>query len=162
MASRPHLQCPNCGSDRVLPLVHGFPSPELLDMALQRFANLGGGTVDGSESMWSCDSCRHEWGSRANESDRELSKAVFAYIQTVFVPTPPEIQAAAQRERSFQDYVDTVIPQAIMAGASAIQLKEFSIAFVIEGKRVLVAGDPLIPQVIEALPSMRDVGNNVC
>jgi len=100
--------------------------------------------------MWSCDSCHHQWGSSANETDVELSKAVFAYIESVFVPTPPETQRAAQRDRSFQDFVDTVVPQAIMDGASAIQLNEFSIAFIIEGKRILVSPDPFVPHVIEA------------
>jgi ribosomal protein L37AE/L43A len=119
-------------------------------MAMQRFVNLGGCTVDGSESMWSCDSCHHQWGTSANETDVELSRAMFAYIESVFVPTPPETQRAAQRDRSFQDFVDTVVPQAIVDGASAIQLDGSSIAFVIEGRRILVAGDPFVPQVIEA------------
>ena len=159
MPQKPHLECPNCGSDRVLPLVYGFPSSELLDMAMQRFVNLGGCTVDGSESMWSCDSCRHQWGSSANETDRELSRRVFAYLESVFVPTPPETQRADQRERSFQDFVDTVVPQAIIDGASAIHLEGFSVAFVIEGNRVLVSPDPFIPDVIEAFQSEIEHGS---
>lgn len=151
MSPRPHLECPNCGSDRVLPVVYGLPSPELLDMAMQGFVMLGGCSVGLSD--WSCNYCHHEWASSFNEADRELLKAMFAYIESVYVPTPSEIQAAARRERYFQDFVDTVVPQAIMEGASAIQLSEFSIAFVIEGKRVLVAGFRFVSEVIEAFQS---------
>jgi hypothetical protein len=117
-------------------------------MAMQGLVMLGGCSLGLSD--WSCNSCHHEWGSSFNEADRELRKAMFAYIESVFVPTPPEIKAAALRERCFQDFVDTVVPQAIMDGASAIQLSEFSMAFVIEGKRVLVAGFPLVSEVIKA------------
>jgi ribosomal protein L37AE/L43A len=150
MAPRPHPECPSCGSDRVLPIVYGFPSPELLDMAMQSFVNLGECTVDGSESMWSCDSCHHKWGSSANEKDRELSKEVFAYIESVFVPTSPETQRAAMRERCFQEFVDTVVLQAIIDDASTIHLEGTSLAFVVEGKRVLVSPIPFAADVIES------------
>jgi ribosomal protein L37AE/L43A len=86
MIEKPQLNCPNCGSDRVMPIVYGFPSPALLDMAMQRFIAIGGCTVDGSESLWACDTCHHEWGSGAKDPDRELNRALFAYIESVFVP----------------------------------------------------------------------------
>jgi hypothetical protein len=134
----------------VSPIVYGFPSPELLDMAMQGFVTLGGCTVDGSEFMWSCDSCRHKWGSSANERDREVNKELFAYIESVFVPTLPETQRAILAERCFREFVDTVVLQAIIQGASAIHLEETSLAFVIEGKRTLVSPIPFASAVIEA------------
>lgn len=150
MTQRPQLECPNCGSDRVLPLVYGFPGEELLDMATQGFVALGGGTMDGNESTWSCRSCHHKWGSVANAGDRDLREAVFARIDSVFVPTPPEARRAAMREQCFQEFVDTVVPQAVGDGASAIQLEGMSLVFVIEGEPVLVAPIPWADDVIGA------------
>lgn len=60
MTPRPHLVCPHCGSDWVMPIVYGLPGDELLEMATQGYVALGGCTVDGSESMWSCNCCHHE------------------------------------------------------------------------------------------------------
>lgn len=58
--------CPQCGSDRVAPILYGLPmlSKELRqDLDAGRVA-LGGCCIDRDSPAWACVACEHTWGKR--------------------------------------------------------------------------------------------------
>jgi len=60
-ATVPHQttrSCPKCGSDRVLPIVYGFPSHVLLQGMHAHRLVLGGDHLLDSAHVWACSGCR--------------------------------------------------------------------------------------------------------
>lgn len=57
--------CAECGSDAVLPIVWGMPSPELQRQADEGWLVLGGCLVHGNglDPEWHCQRCEHRWRS---------------------------------------------------------------------------------------------------
>jgi hypothetical protein len=51
-------KCPKCGSDRVLPIVYGFPSHVLLQGMNAHRLVLGGDHLLDSAHVWACSGCR--------------------------------------------------------------------------------------------------------
>ncbi|MHC4469600.1 MAG: hypothetical protein ACYTDY_00290 [Planctomycetota bacterium] len=49
--------CPECGSERVVPIVYGLPTDEALEMAEQGRFRLGGCCVTGNDPKWGCLDC---------------------------------------------------------------------------------------------------------
>ena len=85
---------------------------------------------------WSCKKCRHAIVTFGSENEKLLAQA-WAYIEATFVPTPDEVKDKSRRIRSFQNFLDEVVPQAVRAQATAIRLNDS--AFLIEGKWVQTA-----------------------
>lgn len=57
-------KCPSCGSSKVLPIVYGLPSLDLMrDVERGRVA-LGGCCISDNDPEWRCADCGHEWGRR--------------------------------------------------------------------------------------------------
>ena len=55
-------RCPACGAADVVPMVYGFPSPDMLDAAERREIVLGGCIVDSDSPGWCCVACRLPFG----------------------------------------------------------------------------------------------------
>lgn len=55
-------QCPNCfSSEKVVPIVYGYPSDELLNSERTDFV-LGGCMIGPDSPGWFCQECEHEFG----------------------------------------------------------------------------------------------------
>ena len=60
--SNPRI-CPNCDSDKVVPIVYGYPTEESYELEEQgKIALAGCCVVDGLSTKWYCKLCGHEWG----------------------------------------------------------------------------------------------------
>ena len=54
------MRCPACGSDGMLPILRGFPSPESVAAAERGELLLGGCMVSDNDPTHGCPVCRHE------------------------------------------------------------------------------------------------------
>ena len=54
-------RCPRCGSEDVLPIVYGYPGPELAEESIAGKVKLGGCLVGPDSPEFYCKACRHEW-----------------------------------------------------------------------------------------------------
>ena len=59
-------RCPKCGTERVLPIAYGYPSPEMQDAIQRGELALGGCIVGraGGDPLWRCAACKHEFGTQ--------------------------------------------------------------------------------------------------
>lgn len=57
----PDQPCPECGSDRVVPIVYGLPDGELTGAFLRGEAAIGGCLVTGDDPSRACRACGHKW-----------------------------------------------------------------------------------------------------
>ena len=58
--------CPECGSTRVLPILYGFPSQQLMKEVKETTppeVELGGCCIHPDSPDWSCQECEHRWQS---------------------------------------------------------------------------------------------------
>jgi hypothetical protein len=53
--------CPLCGSRRIIPVIHEFPSPELEEEARKGKVALGGSMDWEGQPEWHCKKCDCEW-----------------------------------------------------------------------------------------------------
>lgn len=53
--------CPSCNSERVVPIVFGYPGPAMLDQMEAGKIMLGGCLVDEDNPEWHCKDCEHDW-----------------------------------------------------------------------------------------------------
>ena len=53
-------RCPECGSERVVPIVYGFPTPELERRAERGEVALGGCLLPADATRY-CSDCDSEW-----------------------------------------------------------------------------------------------------
>lgn len=56
--------CPRCGSRDTIPIVFGYPGPELIAAAQQGEVVLGGCCITGDDPAWRCRSCGKDFGRR--------------------------------------------------------------------------------------------------
>ena len=54
-------RCPTCGSDRVVPILYGFPFGEMQEAADRGEAVLGGCIMSGHDPMKACLRCKTEF-----------------------------------------------------------------------------------------------------
>ncbi|MCA1706318.1 MAG: hypothetical protein LC808_24855 [Actinobacteria bacterium] len=57
------LRCPNCGSERIVPMLFGLPAHQAGDAWERGELELGGCMAWGDERdpHWHCKACGHEW-----------------------------------------------------------------------------------------------------
>ncbi len=53
--------CPNCGTDKVLPIAYGYPGPDLAAMARRGEVVLGGCMITGNDPTHVCQKCGHRF-----------------------------------------------------------------------------------------------------
>jgi hypothetical protein len=53
--------CPRCGSGNVIPIVYGYPSPELEKQSQRGKVMLGGCCVGDDNTQWYCKECENRW-----------------------------------------------------------------------------------------------------
>ena len=53
--------CPRCGAQDVLPIVYGYPGPELTEASMAGKVALGGCVLGSNPPDRLCQSCRHRW-----------------------------------------------------------------------------------------------------
>ena len=61
-------RCPECEGTDVVPIVYGFPGPDLADAQNRGEVELGGCVVTGADPEWRCKVCGHSW---PNSGDRD-------------------------------------------------------------------------------------------
>ena len=61
MMNKEYPKCPSCGSDTVLTIVFGYPSPELIEEMQQGKVALGGCCMSEDDPEWECTDCEHRW-----------------------------------------------------------------------------------------------------
>jgi hypothetical protein len=63
-------RCPWCGSDEVLPIAYGLPSPQMIEESIAGRLLLGGDMVWLGAPDMECVACGHNW-----RSDKSVSRA---------------------------------------------------------------------------------------
>ncbi|MCD6309835.1 MAG: hypothetical protein J7M18_03915 [Candidatus Eremiobacteraeota bacterium] len=53
--------CPRCSSEKVIPIVYGYPSQESLEMKKSGEIKFGGLKLSEDKPGWHCKDCGHEW-----------------------------------------------------------------------------------------------------
>ena len=59
--SRQDPKCPKCDSDKVAPIVFGYPSNELFEWADRGEVSLGGCCVTPNDPEWHSKDCEYQW-----------------------------------------------------------------------------------------------------
>ena len=55
-------ECPQCGSrENVVPIIYGYPGPELRDAAERGEVKLGGCVISGDDPRWYCKDREYSW-----------------------------------------------------------------------------------------------------
>jgi len=91
-ARPPQVECPQCHSRNVLPIVYGLPGRATLDQALLGLVELGGCCITGRDPTWCCSSCRHCWG---NLRDRDWRhRAMMQWIDDHYEPLSDQAREA--------------------------------------------------------------------
>lgn len=67
MAAKKSTICPKCASKSTVPIIYGYPSPELHIKAEQGKAILGGCTVNPDDPERQCKDCGYKWRSGVDE-----------------------------------------------------------------------------------------------
>ena len=57
----PNIKCPKCQSERVVPIVYGFPSDEMLELIASGEVEPGGCCVQLGQPQFTCRECGHDW-----------------------------------------------------------------------------------------------------
>ncbi len=65
-----YKQCPKCDSKNAIPIVYGFPAPELFEKAEVGKVKLGGCCIEESSPEFFCEDCENEWN-----KDQVIDKA---------------------------------------------------------------------------------------
>ena len=60
MVARP--KCERCGSDRVVPILYGFPTCDMFEAAERGDVGIGGCVVTGEDPEWLCRACDKRFG----------------------------------------------------------------------------------------------------
>lgn len=50
-------RCPECGGSTIVPVVYGYPSPEMFDAAARDEISLGGCIAHAESPTWRCTGC---------------------------------------------------------------------------------------------------------
>ena len=61
ITTRPTPHCPGCNSQRVVPIVFGYPTPDAMEAVEEGKIMLGGCIVEEGNPNWHCKDCDHEW-----------------------------------------------------------------------------------------------------
>ena len=62
-------QCGECGSVNVVPIVFGYPGPEMWKTHEAGEIQLGGCIVTGNDPDWHCKDCGHQWVDEDHDSE---------------------------------------------------------------------------------------------
>jgi hypothetical protein len=54
-------ECPKCGARTVIPIVYGYPAPQLWEKSLDGKVKIGGCLISDVSPNWYCTTCEHEW-----------------------------------------------------------------------------------------------------
>ncbi len=55
------LKCPLCNSNKVVPIIYGYPDPEAVKDSQSGRLHLGGCIVEDNQPQKHCKNCGHEW-----------------------------------------------------------------------------------------------------
>ena len=66
---RPRPECPQCHATRTIPIIYGYPAPELERDAARGKVRLGGCCVSPSHPQWYCPACEHEWRTKPPDAE---------------------------------------------------------------------------------------------
>jgi len=58
---QPTTTCPHCGARDIIPIVYGYPAPDLLEASQSGEVVLGGCNCTFDQPNWSCRARHHRW-----------------------------------------------------------------------------------------------------
>ena len=61
MPKRYKAVCPNCKSNKVVPIAYGLPGFEMREEAIKGKIHLGGCMIEDDSPDFHCNECEHEW-----------------------------------------------------------------------------------------------------
>jgi hypothetical protein len=61
LMTRGRPTCPKCGGNSTIPIVYGYPGPELREAWERDEVMLGGCCVVDNDPKWYCPKCYHQW-----------------------------------------------------------------------------------------------------
>ncbi len=61
MVAKHRGACPKCDSEKVVPIVYGFPTDETMEAARRGEVSLGGCIIMGDDPNRECQDCGHQW-----------------------------------------------------------------------------------------------------
>ena len=56
-------RCPECGSEKTVPILYGYPAPDAFESEKRGEVILGGCIVSKFSPKWHCNDCGNNWGS---------------------------------------------------------------------------------------------------
>ncbi len=54
-------KCPKCGSDAVVDILFGYPTPEAFEARDRGEIELGGCVINEDDPQWVCKNCENRW-----------------------------------------------------------------------------------------------------
>ena len=66
MPRRATYKCPKCDSTDIVPIVYGYPGPELMEDSALRKVELGGCVIEENAPDRHCNDCEHQWIKTSN------------------------------------------------------------------------------------------------
>ena len=66
MPRRSTYKCPKCDSMDIVPIVYGYPGPELMEDSALRKVELGGCVIEENAPDRHCNDCEHQWMKTSN------------------------------------------------------------------------------------------------
>ncbi len=54
-------KCPKCNSDKVVPILYGYPSGDMVEKLSRGEIEIGGCIVMPDNPKWHCNNCENEW-----------------------------------------------------------------------------------------------------
>ena len=68
MPRRATYKCPKCNSRNIVPIVYGYPGPELMEDSALRKVELGGCVLEEGAPDRHCNDCEYQWMTTDNYS----------------------------------------------------------------------------------------------
>jgi hypothetical protein len=75
MANQTCRPCPRCGQPTGIPIVYGYPGPEMLEASEAGQIELGGCICTFDQPQWACRACHHRWRSPDPVQSQPQTKA---------------------------------------------------------------------------------------
>ena len=66
MPRRATYKCPKCDSRNVVPIVYGYPGPELMEDSALRKVEIGGCVIEEDAPDRHCNDCEYQWKTTDN------------------------------------------------------------------------------------------------
>ena len=66
MPRRATYKCPKCDSTDIVPIIYGYPGPELMEDSALRKVEIGGCVIEEDAPDRHCNDCEYQWDKTSN------------------------------------------------------------------------------------------------